>query len=178
VDDGPGAGHRANPHYVLTVVSRLLVFQQSSRFPSWWPHEKTPVILLPEKRGLLRDSRRCSQGERFQSLLRHWPFVVLLQSVCGCRVRPTHERLLRMANFQVARQQARARRAARDLAQRLLHCSLDELDAIEEQEAEVRYRFRCIRKVMRSRSRCCSRHDVSKNMLPRASNQSWYQQAS
>ena len=91
-----------------------------------------------------------------------------------------HERLLRMANFQVAQQQARARRAARDLAQQLLHCSLDELDAIEEQEAEVRYRFRCIHKVMRCRrSRRHAPDMVLKhNVPPNASRQSWCQQAS
>jgi len=84
-----------------------------------------------------------------------------------------------MANFQVAEVQARARRTAHDLAHRLLHCSHDELDAIEEQEAEVRYRLSCIHKVMRwRRSRSCSKHGASKNVPPRASpHAAWHKPA-
>jgi hypothetical protein len=76
-----------------------------------------------------------------------------------------------MANFQIAELQARAERVARDLVQRFLRCSLvDELDAIEEQEAEVRHRLSCIRKGMRSRrSRCCSTQDARSKGLARSS---------
>ncbi len=89
------------------------------------------------------------------------------------------ERLLRMANFQVAELQAKARRAARDLAQQFLRCSLDDLDAIEEQEAEVRYRLSCIRKVMRcSRSRCCSRYGTRRKASTGSPHRSWQKQAS
>lgn len=77
-----------------------------------------------------------------------------------------HKRLLCMANFQVAELQARAERAARDLVQQFLRCSLDELDAIEEQEAEVRHRLRCISKGMHSRrSRCCVSSDAREKAL-------------
>ena len=86
-----------------------------------------------------------------------------------------------MSSFQVAELQARARRAARDLAQRIPHCSPDELEALEEQEVEVRYRFRCIRRrwTMRcGQDRSRARDGASKKVPPRYADRSLRKQAS